>query len=303
MSKNDNNQIYDTLTHRIFIETLERRTKYDDQTAERCYLTSNEYLSHYMGVMDLINKKVATVGSSGDQFFQSLLQGSKDITIIDAIPYTKVFVEYKIAIFMNLNFEEMLELMKTTKFFDWSIYSKISHDLPPFARSFWDTLMLEQEEDIDCCYNRFDRNALAERMVHPQLMFLCDFYNNEKTYNNLQKILKQKDFSIKFKTADLHDFPKVLKEKYDLIMVSNIFGYHSFGKDLIDFEETVNKLYKKNLNPGGTIQVQYSYRKHHEDLDPEEIGGHKLRIKRTGDDANPRTVYFIDKPLEEELSI
>lgn len=300
--KKIDNTIYDTLTHRIFIDTIERRTKYDDHTAERCYLTSNEHLSHYMGDMDLTDKKVATVGSSGDQFFQALLQGSRDITIIDANPYTKVFVEYKRAMFMNLDFEQMLEIRRITKFFDCSIYRKFSHDLSPFAQRFWDTLMLEQEEYLDCCYNRFDRNAIAERMIHPELMFLCDFYNNKEIYKKLQSILKENNFSIKFKVADLNDFPKVLKDKYDLIMLSNIFGYHNLGKDLIDFEETVNKLYKKNLNPGGSIQVQYSYRKHNEELDPEVIAGHKLRIKRTGD-SRLRTVYFIDKPLENESRI
>ena len=67
----------------MFCKTLERLTKNEDHTAERCYLSSNEYLSDYMKDLDLTNKKVVTVGSSGDQFFQSLLQGCKDITIID----------------------------------------------------------------------------------------------------------------------------------------------------------------------------------------------------------------------------
>ena len=118
MKPNINNTTYDTLTHRIFCETLERLTHNDDHTAERCYISSNEYLSEYMEKMDLTNKKVATVGSSSDQFFNALLQGSKDITIIDANPYTRAFVEYKMALFANLNFEEMNKYYKNLTHFD-----------------------------------------------------------------------------------------------------------------------------------------------------------------------------------------
>lgn len=299
MEKHVDCSIYDTLTHRIFIKTLERLTKYDDHTAERCYLSSNEHLSEYMKDMDLTNKKVATVGSSGDQFFQSLLQGSRDITIIDANPYIKVFIEYKRALLMNLDFDEFFETLRTNRIFHWKTYAKISHNLSTYAKRFWDTLMLEQEDVDD--YNKFNMYHIAEQILHPQALLMCDFYNKENCYDRLQNILRNEHYVVKFKTADIFNFPKVLKEKYDLIMLSNIFGYHSLDEDKRKFEEAVNKLYRKNLNAGGSIQMQYSYREHSKLLDVEEIGGHNLRIVRVGDNSKPGTVYFIDKPIEDEL--
>lgn len=300
MEKHVDISMYDKLTYRIFVRTLKRVTKYDDHTAERCYLSSNEHLSEYMKDMDLTNKKVATVGSSGDQFFQSLLQGSRDITIIDANPYTKVFVEYKRALLMNCSdCIELNRLLQGNKIFHWSTYAKISHDLSPHAKRFWDTLMLEQEDVND--YNKFNQFQIVEQLLHSDTYLMCNFYYDKDCYNRLQNILRNEDYKLRFKTADIFDFPKVLKEKYNLIMLSNIFGYHSIGEDKSKFEEAINKLYRKNLNAGGSIQVQYSFREHSPLLDVEEIGGHNLRIVRVGDNSKPGTVYFIDKPIENEL--
>ena len=294
-------KIYDELTYRIFNETLDKLTNNEDGTADRCYVTSTEYLSQYMKDMDLRGQKLATVGSSGDQFFQALLQGCEDITIIDANPYTKVFVDYKKALFMNTDYETMLSLINTTKFFDWRTYAKISHDIPKSSRTFWDALMLEQHESGNENYSEFDKNMISRQLTHPQRLLLCDFYNDEKTYNQLQSILRNENFSLKFKTADIFDFPRTLKEKYDLIMLSNIFGYHSVGEDKIKFEKLVDKLYNKHLNPGGSIQVQYGYRKHNPDMDVETLAGLPLRMQAVGNSSKSRTVYFIDKPNEKEL--
>ena len=293
-------KIYDDLTYRIFNETLDKITNNEDNTAERCYVTSTEYLSNYMRELDLSGKKLATVGSSGDQFFQSLLQGCEDVTMIDANPYTKIFVDYKKALFMNHDYESMLSLINNTMIFDWSTYAKISHDIPKSSRLFWDTLMLEQHEENDGIYSEFDRNMIARQLTHPARLLLCDFYNDEHTYTQLQTLLRNGNYNLKFKTADIFDFTKTLKDKYDLIMLSNIFGYHAIGKDKTKFEKLVEKLYNKHLNPGGSIQVHYGYRKHNPELDIEQIAGFPLRIQDAGN-SGQRTVYFIDKPRENEL--
>ena len=303
MKPDINNTEFDTMTHRIFCETLNRLTNNNDQTAERCYIASNEYLSEYMGDMDLTNKKIATVGTSGDQFFNALLQGCQDVTIIDANPYARIFVEYKIAMFLNFDFQTMRKLISGSQMFGWNVYVKISHSLSNKAKAFWDTLMLELESKIDDSLDLFDQNKLARQLVHREAVFFSDFYNHEETYLKLQKLLNEKQFKLRFLTADLHDFPKVLNEQYDLIMLSNIFCYHEFGDLRYKFEKTVEELYNNNLNAGGTIQVQYNYRHHWDSVDPTEMAGQKLRIIKLDKDHNPRSVYFLDKPLESNLNI
>ena len=180
MIKETGNTEFDTLTYRIFIETLDRLTNNLDQTAERCYVSSNEYLSEYMREMDLNGKRIATVGTSGDQFFNALLQGSKDITIIDANPYARVFVEYKMAMIKNFDYETFVSLIKGSQMFNWKVYAKMSHSLSDKAKQFWDTLMLEIEEKIDDSIDQFDQNKLARQLVHREAVFFSDFYRDKK---------------------------------------------------------------------------------------------------------------------------
>ena len=303
MIKDNKTPEFDTLTHRIFVETLSRLTNNLDQTAERCYVSSNEYLSEYMRQMNLKNKKIATVGTSGDQFFNALLQGSRDITIIDANPYARIFVEYKMAMIKNFNFETFNKLIRLKEMFSWKVYSKISHSLSETAKQFWDSLMLEIEDKVDDTIDQFDQNKLARQLVHNEAVFFSDFYRDNLTYNKLQTELVDDNYQLKFFSADLHQFPDVLDDKYDLIMLSNIFCYHEIGKMKERFESTVESLYNNNLNPGGTIQVQYNYRHHYESVDPNEMIGKQLRIVKLDDGHNPRTVYFLDKPIENDLNI
>ncbi len=302
MIRETGNSEFYSLTYRIFVETPDRLTNNLDQTAERCYVSSNEYLSEYMREMDLRDKKIATVGTSGDQFFNALLQGCRDITIIDANPYARIFVEYKIAMIKNLDFETFNETVKGSQMFNWKIYAKISHSLSDKSKQFWDTLMLEIEEKIDDTIDQFDQNKLARQLVHREAVFFSDFYKDEETYLKLQEALIDDNYQLEFIVADLHQFPRFLKGNYDLIMLSNIFAYHEVGDMRKKFEETVESLYNERLNPGGTIQVQYLY--HHPCYDdPTQMAGQQLRIVKLDDGHNPRTVYFLDKPLEDNLTV
>ena len=72
-------------------------TDTDNYTPGKVYAFSNENLDDLFNKLDLKDKKVLTVGSSGDQALYSLLYGAKDITIADLNIYTKPFVEFKIA--------------------------------------------------------------------------------------------------------------------------------------------------------------------------------------------------------------
>ena len=63
----------------------------------RVYPLSNEQLNQYFSKLNLNNKKVLTVGRSGDQILYSLLYGAKDITFVDINPYAKFYIDLKIA--------------------------------------------------------------------------------------------------------------------------------------------------------------------------------------------------------------
>ena len=62
---------------------------------QEVYPFTNEMLSSYLPKLKLKNKKILTVGSSGDQAFNALLLGAKDITVLDISPYSKEFIKIK----------------------------------------------------------------------------------------------------------------------------------------------------------------------------------------------------------------
>ena len=153
-----------------------------------CFGRSNERLLKYMPKLNLSGKRVATVGSSGDQVLNALFYGAKDITLIDGNPYTRAFVEYKIALMKNLSFQEIKRLFNygfvDKELFSYKTYMKISHDLSKPVQQFWDSLMLEQGDLLNSRYFR-------RRLLHPGVASYDDsvFYKSEAAYKKLQKIL------------------------------------------------------------------------------------------------------------------
>ena len=67
------------------------------------------------------------------------------------------------------------------------------------------------------------------------------------------------------------------------------------------FNQTVEKLYEKKLNPGGLIQVAYSHRDFWYGTDPMTMAGRDLKIVELKDGKNSHIVYFLEKPKTQEL--
>ncbi|MBE5735760.1 MAG: DUF3419 family protein [Clostridiales bacterium] len=248
---------YDYLTDKVLYYASAKRNDYDNNTTERCYPTTNEHLDSFINkyYFDLTGKRVATVGSSGDQALVALQNGAKDVTIIDANAYSRAFIEYKIAMIKNFDYDTTTELLLDIGgLFHWSVYRKISHDLSEPTRQFWDKIILEQAgEHVSWCDNGFDDMDIERNMLHSHSTKKISIYQNEANYNKLRNILKSGDFELNFITADVYEFPDELQGKFDMILLSNIIDY----VDIETFGYTVDRLYDNNLNPGGKIQVHY----------------------------------------------
>jgi len=253
---------YDYLTSKIIDKDYGfQTTQYNNPTGEGCYATSNEHLDSYMSRMHLKNKRVATVGSSGDQALNALFYGSKDVTLIDGNPYTRAFVEYKMALIKNLGYREFWKLLDkqfTTKLFSWETYARISHDLSEEARYFWDKIMLEQSEGHNGSYNPDDLQPvnIYYRLCNDYPFKSSSFYKYPLAYKKLQRILREGDFNLEFKNADVYDFNSALKGRYDAILLSNIMEYTDYHK----YTQFLQRLRDLKLNPNGIIQYNYTYR-------------------------------------------
>ena len=314
-------------------ETLLTMPEYDafssnfgvKEVINKVYHCSNERLNAYFKDLNLNNARIATVGSSGDQVLNAIFYGAKDITLIDANIFTKAYFEYKTAMIKNLEYVEFIDILGSFYMFNWKTYSKISHDLSPRSKMFFDELMLNQDDHG----HDYDEGYLTDSLIRNNLFHTpCHyynteeenlFYNNENDYNKLKNLLLKNDFKLTIINAELKEFPSKLKGEFDYIFLSNIYDY--VDRDLII--SVINKLYKK-IKVGGQIQYHYElgFPEHKcvksKDFDKtgnwimvnENLISKKAYIKTLQKPKNTyqlaHQVYFIDKPKNDnslELNI
>ena len=288
----------DLLTEKIFGISYIDTNPYDNNTTKRCYCVSNEYLQGYMQQFDLRNKRVATVGSSGDQMLNSLLYGSRDITLIDANIYTMAYVEYKIALIKELDFKTFRKNIGTRGAFHWKTYRQISHHLLQPIQQLWDRIMLEQDAEEDTFYphyNCFTASDIDDRLTQGCVEKYSEFYVSEEAYNRLKQILLENKYKLDYKVADIFDFPNKLEGRFDLILLSNIYNYIEGTYLKEKFGYTLKQLYNNNLNQGGTIQTDYEFYKIPVYNKDKDIGldFRKTEIKHNN---HTDTAFFLDKP-------
>ena len=216
---------------------------------EKIYPFSNENVYDMMSKLDMKNKRILTVGSSGDQVLHAALLGAADITLIDSNPFSKLYTELKIAAIKNLPMADTYNYFTKSHLLSPSIYSKISHDLSLESREFWDHIMslplLKKRKFIrEFAHIKFD---LRGKDTTKYLLDPVSYYTLRK---------KLTTTNIHYVEADLHEFQSKATGTYDYIFLSNIFDYI---KDHDDFFDTVTTLGKTKLRKGGKLQVNYDF--------------------------------------------
>ena len=171
-----------------------------EEIKSKVYHCSNERLNAYFKDLNLNNSKIATVGSSGDQVLNAIFYGAKDITLIDANIFTRAYFEYKTAMIKNLDYAEFKSILGRFEMFNWKTYSKISHDLSPRSKMFFDELMLNQDDND----HDYDEGYLTDSLIRNNLLHTpCNnqdtveenlFYNNEEDYLKLKNLLIENNF-------------------------------------------------------------------------------------------------------------
>lgn len=213
---------------------------------ESVYPFTNENLYELFQQLNVDGGLVATVGSSGDQMLAALLYGAKKVTLVDGNLYSKYFIDYKFSAIKNLTYDEFKKnFIDTDNYFDFDIFDKISRDLCSDSFQFWGTIFLHLN----------DKKEIKRRITNCNNQRpLTDFLYNEENYLKLQKILQKNDFELDFQIAEFNDFPNVLKETYDAILLSNVCQYVNEN----DYKRVVLELQNK-LKSGGKIQLNYDF--------------------------------------------
>ena len=109
------------------------------------YLFTNENLNALNNKINLNNKRILTVCSSGDQYFNFLMQNPLDIVLYDINVLTEYIFYLKKKSIENLEFDEYKDFFINKKLsnkyiLSKDIYNKVREDLPDKIKIFWDEL-------------------------------------------------------------------------------------------------------------------------------------------------------------------
>ena len=221
---------------------------------KRIYSFTTENINGYIDYFDLKNKSLLTVGSSGDQILNAYKNGCKDITLLDINPFSKYYINLKIASILSLNYQEFQEFFfkfigntVNNKRYNLEIFNKISNNLKAIDYdSFYFFDKIFHEYDM----NRISDYLMLDDLTHSKLIKEFNNYlHDEKSYNELKKNLK--DISFKFIFENIFSFYSNLR--FDNIFLSNICTI----TPLIVLRDLLINLKNNNLNNNGSIQLAY----------------------------------------------
>lgn len=227
----------------------------------KMYSMTTENIYGFLKNYNLKDKKVLTVAASGDQMLNSYFLGANKVTCFDINPLTKLQLDLKDEALINLNYEKFIKFIgiyskKYGDYFkplDSQIFEEIKEKLDLDTYLFFDYIINENKNiKLRDIYFPFENEL--NRLIK------MNSYLEKDNFDILKKIIITK--KINFIESDIKDLPdKLDKEKYDLILLSNISDYiHEIYPtyQLMQFRELIEALIE-HLNYNRTIQVGYIY--------------------------------------------
>ena len=159
--------------------------------------------------------KILSVIASGDQILNSILYGAKDIDGFDISIFPKYYLNLKIAAIKELNSKDYIEFFYGKNAFNRKVYNKISKNLNPNNKEFWDTLI----------NNPKSKKLAASELFCTEFVDKEDakYYNPylyEENYNELKS--KINNINIRYHNGDIFELCKKLRKGYDLVNLSSI---------------------------------------------------------------------------------
>lgn len=229
-----------------------------DQKFINIYPFTTENISGYLNKFDLNNKSLLTVGSSGDQVINAVMNNCKDISVVDICPFTKFYFYLKKAAILSLTYEEFLEYFCYRNFYphlkdNYNVFSK------NIFEKFKQTLRLLDYESYlfwDELFSCYDNITIRKEMFEydednlSTLKQMNLYMNDESKYISCKN--KIKNINPKFITGDIKNIK--LDKKHDNIWLSNIGQY----LEIKELKSIAENLFK-NLNDEGKFLLCYLY--------------------------------------------
>lgn len=238
------------------------------------YVFSNENIKDYLNELNIYGKNVLTVASSGDHFINLILMGAKKIDNFDINRNCSFMIQLKIAALKTLNYEEYLDffsknekedisITETTdgvknidynsKSFDYKTYLKIRVKLPDEFALYWDMIY----EEYGFLGNKLRDSKILIGCSRESAIRNNKYLEEEINYNLTVEKINNLEYKFHYKSVlDLHE----LKDKYDIILLSNIYSYLDANKTSDnEFVKYITSELSDKLNPEGIISFAYQF--------------------------------------------
>lgn len=222
----------------------------------KIYSFTTENIDGYIKYFDLNNKKLLTVGSSGDQILNAFYNGARDITLFDINEYAKYYVYLKISAILSLSYMEFKLF-----FFKYGI-SPFKHNTYMFSKEIFnkikDALRIFDYESylfFDELFSLYNANDIRDRLFDDDedrnivIKGFNKYLKDEESYNKLKSIIKK----ICFKYIHGNIFEDDISSKFDNVFLSNLCTTTS----LENLKKLLEKIDKNNLNNEGSILLGY----------------------------------------------
>lgn len=200
------------------------------------YLFTTENIAGYMNKLDLTNKKIVTVTGSADHILNVILKGCNEITTFDINPYSKYYMELKIAAIKQLKYNDFLDfiLFDTPKTFSYEIITSLKIDEK--CKKFWIKELVKNKNDgLKLKYS----DLFNTNYFDPKAKKDYNLYFNQHNYDIIKTRLD--NVNIIYLETNLKNLK--LEDKYDYMFLSNISDY----LDLM-FENNCLENYNKLIN-------------------------------------------------------
>ena len=234
------------------------------------YPFSNENIAAYDKIFDFQDKSYLTIGSSADQPFNAILNGCRDITVLDICPFTEEYFYLKLAVL------EIMSRKKFMNFFGYKTYNSLLlknmqtlndiiflraignlKTLNYKAYYFWERIFKENK-GLSIRKHLFNRDELSSKTLINTNRYLM----NDENYNKLRRLIR--DSRVSFINQDIFKYRS--SATYDNINLSNLATCYGFD-DFMGLFETLSG----NLADDGSMLVSYLYDTDYDDNSNKKI--------------------------------
>lgn len=245
-------------TNMYFDDNTKSHSEYSE-----AYPMTNEDINNVWDIFRFDGSvKLLSVLASGDQIFDMVLKGIKNVDAFDCNRITEYYsLGFKKTAIENLNYYQFLEL------FDYEKRDRLKSEMEDYViscspeeyKKFWQEVFynLKQQGVNTSVFDFVSGSSIRDALLNDR----CNYLKTNENYTSLQKALRESN--ITFKYNDIKNLPTKYG-KYDFIFLSNILDYfndiysgHSKIEALSSSLELLQKIYDVNLNKPGEILLTY----------------------------------------------